>query len=211
MLDPLAAAAGRAAGDGGAVLQEVARNGRPVEAKLSDVGHRPAVRVSMVHPGTSSSAQAFPRRAIAAFVLYALGLATPIFFQLVIDKVLVHESYATLTVLTIGIASRLCSMRSSRFLRRYLLLYATNKIDIRVATRTFGHLLSLPIALFEQASAGVLVKHMQQTSRIREFLTGRLFLTLLDGCRCWCSCRSCCSTASSSRSWCSASPLSSAS
>ena len=42
--------------------------------------------------------------AIAAFVLYGLGLTVPIFFQLVIDKVLVHESYATLTVLTIGIA-----------------------------------------------------------------------------------------------------------
>ena len=119
--------------------------------------------------------------AIAAFVLYALGLATPIFFQLVIDKVLVHESYATLTVLTIGICIALVFDAIFTFLRRFLLLYATNKIDIRVATRTFGHLLSLPIALFEQASAGVLVKHMQQTSRIREFLTGRLFLTLLDG------------------------------
>ena len=119
--------------------------------------------------------------AIAAFVLYGLGLAMPIFFQLVIDKVLVHESYATLTVLTIGIAIALVFDAVFTFLRRYLLLYATNKIDIRVATRTFGHLLNLPIALFEQASAGVLVKHMQQTSRIREFLTGRLFLTLLDG------------------------------
>jgi ATP-binding cassette subfamily B protein len=119
--------------------------------------------------------------AVAAFVLYALGLATPIFFQLVIDKVLVHESYATLTVLTIGIAIALVFDAVFTFLRRYLLLYATNKIDIRVATRTFGHLLNLPIALFEQSSAGVLVKHMQQTGKIREFLTGRLFLTLLDG------------------------------
>ncbi|ASY65928.1 putative secretion ATP-binding protein (plasmid) [Sinorhizobium sojae CCBAU 05684] len=118
---------------------------------------------------------------LAAFALYGLGLATPIFFQLVIDKVLVHQSYATLTVLTIGVAVALVFDAAFSFLRRYLLLYATNKIDIRVATRTFGHLLNLPIALFEQASAGVLVKHMQQTGRIREFLTGRLFLTLLDG------------------------------
>ncbi len=119
--------------------------------------------------------------AVAAFVLYALGLATPLFFQLVIDKVLVHQSYATLTVLTVGICIALVFDAAFTFLRRYLLLYATNRIDIRVATRTFSHLLSLPIALFEQASAGVLVKHMQQTGRIREFLTGRLFLTLLDG------------------------------
>ncbi len=119
--------------------------------------------------------------ALAAFVLYGLGLTTPIFFQLVIDKVLVHQSYATLTVLVIGVAVALVFDAAFSFLRKYLLLYATNKIDIRMATRTFGHLLNLPIALFEQASAGVLVKHMQQTGRIREFLTGRLFLTLLDG------------------------------
>jgi subfamily B ATP-binding cassette protein HlyB/CyaB len=107
---------------------------------------------------------------------------TPMFFQLVIDKVLVHQSYATLTVSD-------DRHRDRADLRRHLhlphgaisLLYATNRIDIRIATRTFGHLLNLPIALFEQASAGVIVKHMQQTGRIREFLTGRLFLTLLDG------------------------------
>lgn len=118
--------------------------------------------------------------AVAALFLYALGLATPIFFQLVIDKVLVHESYSTLAVLAVGIGVALMFEALFVFLRRYLLVYATNRIDIRVATRTFKHLLNLPITFFERASAGVLVKHMQQASRIREFLTGRLFLTLLD-------------------------------
>lgn len=65
--------------------------------------------------------------AIAAFVLYGLGLVTPIFFQLVIDKVLVHQSYATLTVLTIGVAIALLFDAAFTFLRRYLLLYATNR------------------------------------------------------------------------------------
>ncbi|HTJ56866.1 MAG TPA: peptidase domain-containing ABC transporter [Devosiaceae bacterium] len=119
--------------------------------------------------------------AVAALFLYALGLATPIFFQLVIDKVLVHQSYSTLAVLTVGIGFALLFDALFVFLRRYLLIYATNRIDIRVATRTFRHLLDLPITFFEQGSAGVLIKHMQQASRIREFMTGRLFLTLLDG------------------------------
>lgn len=118
--------------------------------------------------------------AVAALFLYAVGLATPIFFQLVIDKVLVHEGYATLYVLGVGIVVALIFDATFTFLRRYLLLYATNKIDIRVATRTFGHLLRLPIGFFEGAPVGVLVKHMQQSARVREFLTGRLFLTLLD-------------------------------
>lgn len=118
--------------------------------------------------------------AIAAIVLYALALITPIFFQLVIDKVLVHESYSTLYVLAGGVCIALVFEGVFNFLRRYLLLYATNRTDIRVATKTFKHLLDLPISFFEQSSAGVLVKHMQQAGRIRDFLTGRLFLTLLD-------------------------------
>jgi subfamily B ATP-binding cassette protein HlyB/CyaB len=118
--------------------------------------------------------------AVAAILLYGLGLITPIFFQLVIDKVLVHESFTTLYVLAAGAAVALVFDSLFGFLRRYLLLYSTNKIDIRIATKTFGHLLGLPIAFFEHISAGVLVKHMQQASRIREFLTGRLFLTALD-------------------------------
>jgi subfamily B ATP-binding cassette protein HlyB/CyaB len=117
---------------------------------------------------------------IAATVLYALGLALPIFFQLVIDKVLVHESFVTLYMLTAGAIVALAFDAVFGFIRRYLLLYATNRVDIRVATKTFGHLLGLPVTFFEHISAGVLVKHMQQASRIREFLTGRLFLTTLD-------------------------------
>ncbi|KAB0680369.1 peptidase domain-containing ABC transporter [Aureimonas leprariae] len=132
-------------------------------------------------PELAKQRRLFADVVVAALMLYGLGLATPLFFQLVIDKVLVHEGYATLMVLTVAISLALAFDAAFTFLRRYLLLYATNRIDIRVATRTFGHLLSLPIALFEHMSAGVLVKHMQQTSRIREFLTGRLFLTLLDG------------------------------
>ena len=92
-----------------------------------------------------------------------------------------HESFTTLYVLSGGRRAALAVRRRySIFLRRYLLLYATNRVDIRVATKTFGHLLGLPITFFEHMSAGVLVKHMQQAARIREFLTGRLFLTMLD-------------------------------
>jgi ATP-binding cassette, subfamily B, bacterial HlyB/CyaB len=118
--------------------------------------------------------------AVAAILLYGLGLVVPIFFQLVIDKVLVHESFTTLYVLAAGAIAALVFDAIFSFLRRYLMLYATNKVDIRVATKTFGHLLGLPVTFFEHISAGVLVKHMQQAARIREFLTGRLFLTFLD-------------------------------
>ena len=51
---------------------------------------------------------------------------------------------------------------------------------MRLTRRTFAHLLSLPIDYFETTTAGVITRHMQQVEKIRSFLTGRLFFTLLD-------------------------------
>ena len=50
----------------------------------------------------------------------------------------------------------------------------------RLASRTFAHVLRLPLSFFETTTAGVLMRHIQQTETVRGFLTGRLFQTLLD-------------------------------
>jgi ATP-binding cassette subfamily B protein len=123
---------------------------------------------------------AFRDIAIAALALHILALASPIFFQLVIDKVLVHQSSSTLWVLAIGITIAMVFESLFGYVRQMLLLAATNKIDIRLTRRTFSHLLSLPIDYFETHSAGVIVRHVQQLESIRNFLTGRLFFTALD-------------------------------
>lgn len=117
---------------------------------------------------------------IAAFFIYALAMVLPLFFQIVIDKVLVNNAQNTLRVIAIGITIALVFDAILNYLRGYLLLHATSKIDVRVSTRTFAHMLALPMDYFERITAGVLTKHMQQASRIREFLTGQLFMTLLD-------------------------------
>jgi ATP-binding cassette, subfamily B, bacterial HlyB/CyaB len=118
--------------------------------------------------------------AIAALAMHCLALASPIFFQLVIDKVLVHQSVSTLWVLGAGIVIALVFDALFGFLRQILTLAATNKIDMRLTRRTFAHLLSLPIDYFETTTAGVITRHMQQVEKIRAFLTGRMFFTVLD-------------------------------
>ncbi|MBI3445460.1 MAG: peptidase domain-containing ABC transporter [Magnetospirillum sp.] len=123
---------------------------------------------------------AFGHVALAALFLHLIGLATPFFFQIVIDKVLVHNAESTLYVLTAGVVVAVVFDAILGFLRNYLLLWSTNKIDVRLAARTFDHLMRLPIHFFEQSSAGVLTKHMGQTETIREFMTGKLFMTTLD-------------------------------
>ena len=123
---------------------------------------------------------AFRDVAIAAVMLHLLGLGTAIFTQLVLDKVLTHESYSTLVVLTVGVVGVLLFEAAFGFMRSYLMLHATNIIDMRLAKRTFAHLLSLPIDYFETSTAGMVVRHMQQVTAIRNFLTGNLFFTALD-------------------------------
>jgi ATP-binding cassette subfamily B protein len=117
---------------------------------------------------------------IAALAMHLLALAVPIFFQIVIDRVLVYLNTSTLLVITIGVFVAISFNAILSWLRGYFVLSSASRIDIRLARATFRHLLDLPIGFFEASLAGVITKHMQQATQIREFLTGRLLATLLD-------------------------------
>ena len=124
----------------------------------------------------------FGQIALTVALITLLSLIVPLFFQIVVDKVLVNKAYNTLNVLGIGIIAAVVFNGFLEFVRNYFLLFATNKIDISTATKTFRHLMRLPIDFFERVPSGVLLKHMQQTERIRGFLSGNLFFTILDVC-----------------------------
>ena len=117
---------------------------------------------------------------IAALAMHVLALAVPIFFQIVIDRVLVYLSISTLVVIGIGVGLAILFDAAFNWLRGYFVLRTASRIDIRLARTTFRHLMSLPISFFETSRAGVVTKHMQQGVNIREFLTGKLLTTLLD-------------------------------
>ncbi|NLZ63399.1 MAG: peptidase domain-containing ABC transporter [Lentisphaerae bacterium] len=119
---------------------------------------------------------------IAVFLLTLVALAIPLFFQNVVDRVLVHHSFSTLNVLGIGVVVAILFNALLEYLKGHLLLFATNKIDINTALKTFRHLLRLPLDFFEKIPAGVLLKHIQQTEKIRGFLSGNLFFTILELC-----------------------------
>lgn len=119
--------------------------------------------------------------AIAAVMCNLIALAMPMLFQVLIDKVITHHSYQTLfAVVCIYVLLTLFDGFFA-YVRQNLMVLASNKIDARLTSRTFQHLLSLPLSFFEGNSAGVLTRHMQQTEKLRHFLTGRLFQCFLDG------------------------------
>ncbi len=123
---------------------------------------------------------AFRDIALASFALAVVALGLPVFTQLVIDKVLVHQNTATLIVLTLGVLLAVVFETVFAYLRQYLLLAATRRIDMRLARQSFARLLSLPVDYFERRAAGLVARQVQQVQTIRNFLTGSLFFTALE-------------------------------
>jgi subfamily B ATP-binding cassette protein HlyB/CyaB len=117
---------------------------------------------------------------IASLFVQLFALATPIFFQLVVDKVLIHKGMSTLIVLVIGLVTLGLFETILQYLRTYTLTHTTNRIDVELGRRLFHHLFRLPLAYFETRAAGQTVARVRELETIRSFLTGQGLTSLLD-------------------------------
>ncbi|MFY8101139.1 MAG: type I secretion system permease/ATPase [Allorhizobium sp.] len=117
---------------------------------------------------------------LASLVVQIFALVTPIFFQVVIDKVLAHRSYSTLFVIVIGLVLIGLFDVVLQYLRAYALNHTTNRIDVELGQRLFAHLMRLPLAYFETRAAGQTVARMRELETIRNFLTGQGLFSALD-------------------------------
>jgi subfamily B ATP-binding cassette protein HlyB/CyaB len=117
---------------------------------------------------------------VASFVLQILGLVSPLFFQVVVDKVLVHRSLSTLDVLMIGLAIVSIFEVVLGALRIFVFSQTTNKIDVELGARLFDHLLALPMAYFANRRVGDSVARVRELENIRNFVTGSALTLTID-------------------------------
>ncbi|ATU94541.1 peptidase C39 (plasmid) [Phyllobacterium zundukense] len=117
---------------------------------------------------------------LASLFVQLFALVTPLFFQVVVDKVLAHRSYSTLIVLVIGLATVGLFDVFLQYLRTYALSHTTNRIDVELGRRLFRHLLNLPLSYFETRAAGQTVARVRELETIRNFLTGQGLFSGLD-------------------------------
>ena len=116
----------------------------------------------------------------ASLFVQIFGLTTPLFFQVVVDKVLTHRGYETLFVLVGGLVAIGLFDVALQYLRTYALSHTTNRIDVELGQRLFAHLLRLPISYFETRSTGQTVARVRELETIRSFLTGQALFSALD-------------------------------
>jgi subfamily B ATP-binding cassette protein HlyB/CyaB len=117
---------------------------------------------------------------LASLFIQAFALITPLFFQIVIDKVLVHQGMSTLIVIVIGLIGLGAFDVILQYLRSYALNHTTSRIDVELGSRLFDHLLRLPLSYFEMRAAGQTVARVREIETIRAFLTGQGLSSAID-------------------------------
>jgi ATP-binding cassette, subfamily B, bacterial HlyB/CyaB len=117
---------------------------------------------------------------VASFFLQLFALISPLFFQVVIDKVLVHHSLGTLDVLVIGLVTISVFETILGILRTYVFAHTTNRIDVELGARLFRHLLALPLAYFQARRVGDSVARVRELENIRNFLTSSALTLVID-------------------------------
>lgn len=117
---------------------------------------------------------------LASLALQIIALATPLFTQAIIDKVVVHRTQSTL--ITIGIAMGLFLVLSGvmSWARQYLVLHTGNRVDAVLGAAVWDHLLKLPLRYFEHRPTGVVAARLHAVETIREFVSGAAISLVLD-------------------------------
>ncbi|HEY0021529.1 MAG TPA: type I secretion system permease/ATPase [Longimicrobium sp.] len=117
---------------------------------------------------------------LVSLVLQLFALVTPMFFQVIMDKVLVHRGFATLDVVAVGLLAVVLFEVSLSSLRTYVFAHTTSRIDVELGAKLFRHLLNLPMSYFQARRVGDSVARVRELESVRSFLTGNAITVVLD-------------------------------
>jgi len=117
---------------------------------------------------------------LASLTIQLMALATPLFTQAIIDKVIVHQTHSTLQVVGFALVMFMLFSTAMTWLRQYLVIHTGNRIDAVLGHHVFGHMLRLPLRYFEQRPTGVIVSRLHGVETIRDFLSGAAVSLILD-------------------------------
>jgi ATP-binding cassette, subfamily B, bacterial HlyB/CyaB len=117
---------------------------------------------------------------IASLIIQLLALGTPLFTQVIIDKVIVHRTQSTLIVIGIGLAVFMIFSALLSWVRQYLILHTGNRVDAVLGAAVFDHLFKLPPRYFEHRPTGVIAARLHGVETIREFIASAAVTLILD-------------------------------
>lgn len=117
---------------------------------------------------------------LGSFVVQLFGLVTPLFTQVILDKVIVHRSMSTLDVLAIAFLALTAFELLLNISRNYIFVHTASKLDAKLGAKLFRHLLALPFRYFETRKVGNIAARVRELDTIREFITNKAVSVLID-------------------------------
>lgn len=117
---------------------------------------------------------------LASFVVQLFGLVTPLFNQVILDKVLVHQTISTLNVIAVAFIAVIIFEFLLNLVRNYIFIHTTSKIDSKLGSKLFYHLISLPLVYFENRKVGNIIARVRELDQIREFIANKSVTLILD-------------------------------
>jgi len=117
---------------------------------------------------------------LGSFVVQLFGLITPLFTQVILDKVIVHRSIITLNVLAVAFVIVAIFELVLNLLRNYIFLHTANKIDAKLSAKLFKHLFALPFSYFENRKVGNIIARVRELDSVRDFITNKAVSVIID-------------------------------
>lgn len=117
---------------------------------------------------------------LGSFVVQLFGLVTPLFTQVILDKVIVHRTLTTLDVLAVAFVAVAGFELLLNIARNYIFIHTANKLDAKLGAKLFRHLISLPFMYFEARKVGNIAARVRELDTIREFITSKAVTVIID-------------------------------
>ena len=148
--------------------------------KSSLVGKIREFNISWFIPSIIKYRALFAKILLASFFIQLLGLIMPLFFQIVMDKVLLHTALTTLTVLSIGFGFAIIFESILTIVRDYIFRHTVTRVDAELGARLFDHLIYLPLSWFQNRQAGQTVARVRELDSLRNFITSTALTLVID-------------------------------
>lgn len=151
-----------------------------VQSQASLTGQLARFDLSWFVPAIVRHRRVLTEVVLASLLLQIFALVTPLFFQVIMDKVLVNRGLSTLDVVAVGLLGVMVFESLLSMLRSYLMTHTASRIDVELGSRLFRHLIHLPLAYFQARRVGDSVARVRELENIRSFLTGNTITLVLD-------------------------------
>ncbi|MBF0455400.1 MAG: peptidase domain-containing ABC transporter [Magnetococcales bacterium] len=115
-----------------------------------------------------------------AAILHVFAVLPVVFIIIILDKVVNYQATSTLYVVTVGVIIAFGFNAVLGYLRQYIILFVSSRVDIRLNAMVFNKLLNLPMSYFQKKDSATIIKTAQQTNTIRNILAGKYFAAILD-------------------------------